>query len=222
MKESKICKSQFVAAVAAFAVSSSAFAWMERWAPAFDALPATVQKLSPRSIRHFVNALPDGGEFRAEYSQGGALDLNGDKIEDFVFIVPWMGNGLNASGFWVCFIVSDGKGGRKETVLESYGAELADLVTDGGKVYFRQSAFFEAFEKSEHNHWVYQLFAFDAAGNIRCANADFGVRFPAATIFYDDPTFKPVDLTSVDLRKIAKETKVETRPFNPLAAAFSP
>jgi len=213
MIEMKTCKVQFFAAVAAFAVSSSAFAWMDQWAPALDAPPAKVQKLSPRSVRHFVTALPDGGEFRAEYSKGGALDLNGDKVEDFVFFVPWMGNGLNASGDWVYFIVSDGKGGRKETVLECYGADLDDLVTAAGKVYFRQSAFFEAFEKSAHSHWVYQLFAFDAAGDIRCANADFGTRFPAATIFYDDPKFKPVQLTPADLKKIAKGIRVDTKRF---------
>ena len=126
-----------------FAVALLAFnahAWMEAWAPEFKAPHVEIQKLSDKSVKAFAcKAMPDGGEFRAEYSEGGMVDLNNDGIKDFVFIIPWMGNGLNANLNNVHFIVSDGAQGRIETELDAYGAELKDVVSINGKVYFRQS-----------------------------------------------------------------------------------
>ena len=191
-------------------------AWMEKWAPEFKSTPALVRKLSQKSVDAMVNALyPEEGEFRAPYSEGGGLDLNGDGIEDFVFLVPWMGCGLNAAGYTIHFIVSDGKGGRKKNVLNGYGAELSDLIKVGGKTYFRLSSFFEKFEKSDHNHWVFQLFEFDASGIARCANSEFGTQFPAVTIFYDNPKFRQVKLTAADRKKIEAETKPTSRNYVP-------
>ena len=189
---------------------------MDAWAPAFKSTPAKFRELPAKSVRAFVeDAKYDYGEFRGKYSDGAALDLNGDGIDDFVFIVPWMGNGLNASGSSVHFIVSDGAKGRIETIVECYGAELSDLVKVGEKTYFRQSNFFDNFEKSKHNHWVYQMFSFGTNGVMRCANADVGRPFPAATIFYENPKFKPVELTATDLKNIAKETKPVSRKYAP-------
>lgn len=194
----------------------AAHAWMEKWAPETSSAPAKVRKLPQRSVDYFVGtAKPDEAEFCAKYSEGGALDLNGDGVEDFMFIIPWMGCGLNAAGYDVHFIVSDGAKGRVENVMEGYGVSLADLVTVGGKTYFRQSLFFEEFERSKHNHWVYQMFSFGANGVMKCANAAVGRPFPAVTIFYDKPKFKPVELTAADLKKIQKETKVNSHKYMP-------
>jgi hypothetical protein len=71
--------------------------------------------------------------------------------------------------------------------------------------------FFNHFEKSKHNHWVYQVFSFDKNGALRCSNEDFGKQFPAVTIFYNNPKFKQIELTSGDLKKIAAETKPKSR-----------
>ena len=76
-----------------------------------------------------------------------------------------------------------------------------------GKTYFRHSEFFDHFEKSEHNHWVYQLFSFDKNGVMKCSNADFGEKFPAVTIYYIKPKFRQIELTAGDLKKIADGTK---------------
>ena len=200
-----------------FAVALLAFnahAWMEAWAPEFKASHVEMQKLSAKSVKAFAcKAMPDGGEFRAEYSEGGMVDLNNDGIKDFVFIIPWMGNGLNANLNNVHFIVSDGAQGRIETVLDAYGADLEDVVTLNGKVYYRMSSFVGPLERSEHNHWVYQIFSFGTNGVMQCANKDFKEQLPAATIFYNDPKFKRVELTSRDQKKIVDETKFETRKY---------
>ena len=50
---------------------------------------------------------------------------------------------------------------------------------------------------------------------MRCANADIGKSFPAATIFYSNPKFKAIELTQADRRKIAQETKPKTQVFKP-------
>ena len=193
-----------------------AYAWMDEWAPTFKCTSANYKVLPSKNTRRFVETLKsdDGveyGEFRARYSEGAILDLNGDGVDDFVFIVPWMGNGLNASGSWVHFIVSDGAKGRMENIVECYGAELADLVEVGGKTYFRHSGFFEHFEKSKHNHWVYQVFSFGTNGVMRCANAEVDRPFPAVTIYYINPKFKQIELTKSDIKTISEKTKIVSR-----------
>ena len=162
-------------------------------------------------MSNYVCTAREDFEFCLQYCEGYALDLNDDGIKDQVFILPWMGNGLNASGADVHFIVSNGAKGRKKTVMEGYGVEKADFVKVAGKTYFRHSKFFEHFEKSEHNHWVYQMFSFDKNGAIRYSNGDFGKQFPAVTIYYINPKFKQIELTPGDLKKIAAETKPKAR-----------
>jgi hypothetical protein len=137
------------------------------------------------------------------------------KDKDFVFITPWMGCGLNACGYDAYFIVSDGKGGRVENYIGGYGIETSDIVNINGKIYFRHSDFFGHFEKSQHNHWVFQLYSFDKNGMMKCANADVGELLPAATIFYKNPKFKAVELTKSDRRRIIEQTKPKSHAFNP-------
>ena len=200
----------FVSALFALVLAFDANAWMDQWAPAFKATPANVQALSRTSVSNYVcNIL--GDEFRWKYSEGYALDLNDDGTEDQVFIIPWMGNGLNASGYDVHFLVSNGAKGRRKTVMEGYGVEKSDFVKVAGKTYFRHSQFFEHFEKSPHNHWVYQVFSFDKSGTMRCSNGDFGKQFPAVTIYYINPKFKQIELTKGDLKKISDKTKPRSK-----------
>ena len=99
------------------AVPVAVNAWMDQWAPSFECVPAKVRELPKHSVAGYVKEAHEGGEFVAEYSSGGALDLNGDGIEDFIFIIPWMGNGLSASGDDVHFLVSNGKNGRMATIF---------------------------------------------------------------------------------------------------------
>lgn len=198
------------------ALVPSANAWMEKWAPEFKSKPVEVKKLSSHSVSNFVKtARSESPEAYALYSKGCSCDLNGDGIDDFMLIIPWMGCGLNASLEEVFFIVSDGKGGRIENVAEGYGIELSDLVKIKGKVYFRHSYFIGELEKSKHNHWAYQVFSFGKDGKMRCANEEAGSPFPAVTIFYDNPKFKQVELTAADLKKIADETKVTVGKYKP-------
>ena len=200
----------FVSALFALVLTFEASAWMDPWAPAFKATPANVQALSRTSVSNYVcTAL--GYEFRWKYSEGYALDLNDDGTEDQVFIIPWMGNGLLASGYDVHFLVSNGAKGQRKTVMEGYGVEKSDFVKVAGKTYFRHSEFFEHFEKSQHNHWVYQMFSFDKSGAMKSSNADFGKQFPAVTIFYNNPKFKQIELTQGDLKKIADNTKPKSK-----------
>ena len=126
-----------------------------------------------------------------------------------------MGNGLNSDGYDTHFIVSGGKNGRMETVVPGYGTRLSDIVKVNGKIYFRHSTFFEHFEKSVHNHWVYQIYTFGSDGVMKSANADFGQMFPAATIFYENPKFKRVPLTPNDLNLIRKQTTYPSRKYIP-------
>ena len=197
--------------VFALFLAFDAHAWMDQWAPAFKPTPADVQVLPGTSVSNYVCAVREESEFYWEYCKGYALDLNGDGIKDRVFILPWMGNGLAASGSDVHFIVSTGAKGWKKTVMEGYGVEKADLVKVAGKTYFRHSEFFEHFEKSQHNHWVYQMFSFDKSGAMKCSNGDFGKQFPAVTIFYNNPKFRQIELTQGDLKKIADKTKPTSR-----------
>ena len=200
----------FVSALFALVLTFEASAWMDPWAPVFKAAPASVQALSRTSVSNYVCAAL-GYEFRWKYSEGYALDLNDDGTEDQVFIIPWMGNGLLAAGYDVHFLVSNGAKGRRKTVMEGYGVEKSDFVKVAGKTYFRHSQFFEHFEKSPHNHWVYQVFSFDKSGAMKCSNADLGKQFPAVTIYYINPKFKQIELTKGDLKKIAAGTKPTSR-----------
>ncbi|MBQ6923119.1 MAG: hypothetical protein IJQ73_00620 [Kiritimatiellae bacterium] len=188
------------------ALLPDANAWMSDWAPEFQCTPAEVQTLSGASVSNYVCAVQDNLAFSWQYCEGYALDLNGDGINDQVFFLPWMGNGLSADGYNVHFIVSDGAKGWTKTVMEGYGVTKSDLVKVADKTYFRHSAFFNEFEKSKHNHWVYQVFSFDKKGVMKCGNKDFGKLFPAVTIYYVKPRFKQIDLTRRDRRKIADET----------------
>ena len=95
-----------------------AYAWMEPWAPPFKSTSANYRVLPARSVQAFVETLKYDeykyDELQVRFSEGAALDLNGDGIDDFVFIIPWMGCGLGADGYWAHFIVSDGaRGGWK-------------------------------------------------------------------------------------------------------------
>jgi hypothetical protein len=188
---------------------------MDSYAPKLKSTPAKLSVLSKKNIKWFVEDVKSDSEFVSKYSEGVGVDLNDDGYKDFVFIIPWMGNGLNASGYNAHFIVSDGKGGRVENMIEGYGIETSDIVNINDKIYFRHSAFFESFEKSQHNHWVFQIYSFDTNGIMRCANADIGKSFPAATIFYSNPKFKAIELTDADRRKIAQETKPKSQVFKP-------
>ena len=204
----EIMKTLFAAVVL---IAFSGNAWMDAWAPSFKFEPIKMLKLSKENVRDYVQKNgEDYGDLSLEYSEGGALDLNGDGVCDFVYVLPWMGCGLNASGYDVHFVVSNGAGGMRKSVLSGYGVELSDLVKVAGKVYFRHSDFFGPFQKSNHNHWVYQLFSFDAKGVMRSANSAVGKPFPAVTIFYEKPKFKQIELTIADLRKIEKETQAKT------------
>ena len=198
---------KFAAGVFALMLSYEANAWMDQWAPEFKADAANVNVLSKTTVSNYVCTAIEDGEFKCVYSEGYAIDLNDDGTKDQVFIIPWMGNGLSASGYDVHFIVSDGAKGRKTTVIEGYGVSKSDFVKVAGKIYFRHSEFFGHFEKSEHNHWVYQVFSFDKKGVMRCSNADFEKKFPAVTIYYIKPKFRQIELTAGDLKKIAAETK---------------
>ena len=202
----------FVSALFVLVLTFEASAWMDKWAPAFKATPANVQALSRTSVSNYVCTVIDEEEtLKLEYSEGYALDLNDDGIKDQVFIIPWMGNGLNASGYDVHFLVSNGAKGRRKTVMGGYGVEKSDFVKVAGKTYFRHSQFFEHFEKSPHNHWVYQVFSFDKSGAMKCSNADLGKQFPAVTIYYINPKFKQIELTKGDLKKIAAGAKPTSR-----------
>ena len=207
----KIFRPKIASAAFAFFLTFDAEAWMDKWAPAFKSTPADVQALPRTSVSNYVCTAIEEGEFKWKYSEGYSIDLNDDGSKDLVFIIPWMGNGLSASGYDVHFLVSNGAKGRRKTVMEGYGVEKSDFVKVAGKTYFRHSKFFEHFEKSEHNHWVYQVFSFDKNGAMRCSNGDFGKQFPAVTIFYINPKFRQIELTQGDLKKIAAEIKPKAR-----------
>lgn len=193
-----------------------AHAWLNEWAPAFTSTPVKVRRLPAKSVSAFVgrakSAFPG---FDTSSSFGGALDLNGDGVEDFVFIVPWLANGLNAWCTDVYFVVSDGKNWRVQNILDGYGATLDDFVKIGGKTFYRHTSFFPDFAKSHHNHWVFQMYDFDKEGYMHHANEKAGKPFPAATVFYRNPKFKPVELTPADLKKIKEETEPTSCRYAP-------
>lgn len=201
----------------ALVASFDACAWMDQWAPEVKFEPAAIKKLSAHSISNFVNATLDesliGISIKPEFSGGASVDLNNDGITDFIFIIPWIGNGLNAVGCTAHFIVSDGKGGRIENTLDGYGLDLADLVKKNEKIYMRHSTFVGNFKNSRHNHWVFQIFSFGADGIIRCSNHEYGDVFPAATIYYENPRFKRVQLTKLDIDKIVQSTTFRSHKY---------
>ena len=94
-----------------------------------------------------------------------------------------------------------------DTAIECLGNTKADLVEVAGTIYFRHSMIYGGFEKSQHNHFVHQLFSFDKSGAMVCRNGDFGKLFPAVTIYYINPKFKQIELTKKDLREIEDKTK---------------
>ena len=148
----KSCALKFAGSVFALMLSFEANAWMDQWAPEFKATAANVEALPKVSVSNYVCTATEGGVFRWEYSEGYAIDLNDDGTKDQVFIIPWMGNGLSALGYYVHFMVSDGAKGRKKTVIEGYGVSKSDFVKVKGRTYFRHSKFFWHFEKSELLH----------------------------------------------------------------------
>ena len=113
----KSCALKFAGSVFALMLSFEANAWMDQWAPEFKAAAANVEALPKVSVSNYVCTATVGGEFRWEYCEGYAIDLNDDGTKDQVFIIPWMGNGLCASGYDVHFMVSDGAKGRKKTIM---------------------------------------------------------------------------------------------------------
>ena len=86
----------FVSALYVLVPTFDANAWMAQWAPAFKATPAEVQALPGTSVSNYVCTAQEDYGFSWKYSEGYTLDLNDDGIKDQVFIIPWMGNGLNA------------------------------------------------------------------------------------------------------------------------------
>lgn len=190
----------------AFLLSAvNAFAWMDAWAPDFNPPPAPVREMSWTCVSNFAVAVHwcDRDSYWTS-CHGGLLDLNGDGVEDQVFILPWMGCGLGNHLYSAYFFVSSKKDGWTATRIDGYGMSMSDLVSVRGKVYFRHSHIACGFEKSQHNHWVYQIFSFDAKGDMVCANSDFERLFPAVTIYYEKPKFKQIDLTAND-RKIIRD-----------------
>ena len=177
-------------------LSSSANAWMEDWAPAFNCTPAAAEKLSETNVSNFVSKVRFEEDSYWQYCEGYKLDLNGDGVKDFVYILPWRGCGLAGDGYYAHFRVSAEANGWTDTIIDGYNISKEDLVNISGKVYFRNM------EKSAHNHWVYEVFSFDKNGVMICSNSDFGKLFPAVTIFYNNPKFKQIELTSGDRKKI--------------------
>lgn len=207
---------------ASIVVAFNAYAWMDPWTPEVKSEPAKIKKLSAHCVSNFVNSVLANSDeqmligisIKPEYSKGASIDLNADGILDFVFIIPWIGCGLNANGYSAHFIVSDGKGGRMENVLNGYCMKLDDLVEINGKIYMRQSEIFYGLQNSEHNYWVSQIFSFGADGAIKCANQEVGEIFPAATIYYEKPKFKSVKLSKSDLERIANTSVYSVLKFD--------
>ena len=195
--------------VGAALFSFDAHAWMGDWAPAFKCLSANVEDLSETSVSNFVNAVDPAYAWEAlSYCKGCKLDLNRDGTKDLVYILPRMGCGLASQIYDVYFRVSAGvKHEWVDTIITGYGVEENDFVKVGEKIYFRYSDFFSWFEKSKHNHWVYQVFSFDKKGAMVCSNRDFGELFPAVTIYYEKPKFRQIRLTKNDRKKIEVETR---------------
>ena len=198
-----------VAVATAGFIAFSANAWMDEWAPAFKCSPAAVEELPDANVSNFVSTVHS--DFCWQYCNGYKLDLNGDGIKDLVYMLPWMGCGLATYGYNAHFRVSAGANEWTDTVIEGYNISESDLVNVAGKTYFRHSYHFPQFEKSDHNHWVYQVFSFDRKGAMICSNGDFGKLFPAVTIHYINPKFRQIELTKGDLKEIEERTRQITR-----------
>lgn len=198
---------------------------MDAWAPVFKCTPADVEELPEMSVSNFVCSVKSGDDDwdvdTLNYCKGYSIDLNGDGIKNRVFIIPWLGSGLANHGYDVHFRVSVGTHGWTNTVIEGYGVSKADLVNVAGKTYFRRSTFYGGFEKSKHNHWVYQVFSFDRKGAMICSDGDFGKLFPAVTIYYLKPKFKQIELTEGDLREIEGKTMCRIRQARPVATEWN-
>ncbi len=202
----------------------NANAWMDEWAPAFKGDPVEVQVLPEATVSNFVCSVKKGDidwDFdNWEYCKGYSIDLNGDGIKDSLFIVPWFGNGALAGySYEAHFRVSTGSKSWVDTAIECLGNTKADLVEVAGTIYFRHSMIYGGFEKSQHNHFVHQLFSFDKSGAMVCRNGDFGKLFPAVTIYYINPKFKQIELTKKDLREIEDKTKSIVRQIQQSARA---
>ena len=197
-------------------VALNADAWVQEFAPEFKSTPAKFRELSYQNRSNYVDAVSESWEEDrdssfVDWSQALALDLNGDNVEDYILIVPSMGCGLYARWNDAYFCISNGKGGRTEFTIGGYDIEKNDFINISGKIYFRLSDMFSSFEKSQHNHWVYQVFRFDKNGNATCANAEVGKSFPAVTIYYYKPKFKQIELTGADLKKIGDDNKAKVK-----------
>ena len=199
-----------VAAVGLFTLNVNA--WIEEWAPVFKGKPVEVEALPEATVSNFVCSVKKGDINWSfddwEYCKGYSIDLNGDGIKDSVFIIPWFGCGaLSGYSYDAHFRVSVVAKGWVDTAIECLGNRISDLVEVNGKIYLRHSLIHGGFEKSQHNHFVYQLFSFDKNGAMICSNGDFGKLFPAVTIYYINPKFKQIELTKGDLKSIEDKTK---------------
>jgi hypothetical protein len=188
-------------------VSLNAYAWTEGWHPKFDCKPAKVNEITGKDLIPFLNLFSDEVKWKAEYSKGAQIDLNNDGIYDYIIVIPWLGCGLAYSGFDIFFIVSSSEGERKIIYLEGYDVEISDLIEIDGKIYFKHSTWLGEFEKSFHNHWVYQIFSFNKSGEMQNANHKMSNLFPAVTIYYKNPRFKQIELTEADKVSIFNQTR---------------
>jgi len=200
-------------------------AWQQHNAPDFKWTPLKMRVAEKQEKWNYIRAsgLSDGDvteiektddgktkiveTFVTQYSSVGIADLNDDGVNDAMIIVPWMGNGLNADGHTIAFLVSDGKGGRMLTVTEGHGQDLGDIAVINGKKYFMSSDF--RYGKG-HNYWIYRPYAFRKDGNMREASAEVGKPFPALTIFYNDSKFKAEVITPPLKKMIDDGTNVKS------------
>lgn len=187
--------------------SLNANAWWEDHQPKMEFTPAKIKEITGDDLIPFLKLFTSEIEWKGEYSKGVQVDLNNDGVNDYVVIIPWLGCGLNGSGYDGYFIVSVGHGSRNVYYIEGYDMSPSDIVKINGKTYFRHSTMLGNFEKSIHNHWVYQIFSFEKEGYMRRANKDIGSIFPAVTIYYNDPRFEQIELTEADIKSIEKQTR---------------
>lgn len=187
-------------------VSLNAYAWMESWEPKFDYKPANFTKLSEEKVQKLISMYAKDSYGAKIYAEGAEIDLNNDGIKDYVIIIPWMGCGLAFYGTDTFFIVSSCDGDKSISSIESFGADLSDLIKINDKIYYKHSDMLGNFENSIHNHWVYQIFSFDKFGFMQRANGDMEKIFPAVTIYYKNPRFKQIELTKADIESIIEQT----------------
>jgi hypothetical protein len=90
--------------------------------------------------------------------------------------------------------------------IHSRAEVIYHLIKINGKIYYKHSDMLGNFEKSIHNHWVYQIFSFDKFGFMQRANGDMEKIFPAVTIYYKNPRFKQIELTKADIESIIEQT----------------